>query len=106
MATSSVRAIRSADRLSLGAAPLQALEVLAIAVARAGHQRDAATLVGYSNATVGHHAGTAYPWVPPGLDDILAGMPDRDAYQASGAALSRGQLVSLVNNLENLATDL
>jgi predicted ATPase len=100
------RAIRAADRLSIAAAQAVALDNLAIAVARAGHRREAATLVGYCNANIGYSPSSGgYPWILPTLEGVLAGMADRAVCEAGGAALSRSQVLSLVNRLETLGTN-
>jgi hypothetical protein len=92
--------------LSIAAAKAVALDNLAIAGARAGHQREAATLLGYCNANIGYSPSSGgYPWVPPTLEDMLAGMADRAACEAAGAALSRSQVLSLVSSLETLGTN-
>jgi predicted ATPase/class 3 adenylate cyclase len=98
------RAVQLADRQAAPAAADLALRLLATAAAEAGYKPEAATLIGYCDAYLLQYriAASGYAWVQAYVDDALAGLPDRAAHEARGAASTRGQLMTLVNHLGSM----
>ena len=96
------RTIRLADRLGVLQLEDVAFRVLAVAVARARYEVEAATLVGYSDANLNAFSRDAPPmaWHPAALDDALAGLPSRLEHEAAGAASSRSQILALVRHFD------
>jgi predicted ATPase len=95
-------AFRLADRLNAPHVVDRALRILAVLAADAGHTRDAATLVGYADTNPFGDVRIRDPgwtWVQDRIDNALAG-PDLSVERARGAALTRGDVVALVGDLE------
>jgi hypothetical protein len=95
-------AFRLADRLNAPHVVDRALRTLAVLAAEAGHTRDAARLVGYADTNPFGDVRIRDPgwtWVQDRIDNALAG-PDLSADRAAGAALTRGDVVALVGDLE------
>ena len=98
------RAIDRADRQSAPSALDLALRLLAIAAAEAGHGPEAAALLGYCDAHLGHHRfqSPVYRWVQTGLNDALASTPERPVHEATGAESTRRQIMALVTHLNSI----
>jgi hypothetical protein len=96
------RAVRNGDRLTVLFGMDIALRQLAVAAARAGFRAEAAALAGYAEANL-----HAYPrdsptlgWHETAIDDALAGMADRAEQAAVGRAMTRREVIALVNKLD------
>jgi predicted ATPase len=102
-----VRAIRLADRQSALNAEDLALRLLSVALAEAGHEREADMLTAYSDANLQAHRGFhgCSQWIQDSLDKALAAAPDRAAQQAAGASLSRHDLLTIVSDCEAIIHD-
>jgi predicted ATPase len=98
-----VRAVRLADRLGWLIPLEQALRLLAIAYAEAGHASQAATLVGYADANLSQYRmdTPGLGWIIPRLELALASLADRSDYQTQGSTWHRRQIMALINELSS-----
>jgi len=96
------RAIRNADRLAVLFGMDIAVRQLAVAAARVGFRAEGAALAGYAEANL-HTYPRDSPilgWHETAIDDALAGMADRAEHDATGRAMTRRELMALVNELD------
>jgi hypothetical protein len=97
-----VEAARLADRLNVPSVVDIALRSLAVRAAEAGHILEATTLVGYAEANLGDSRLTdaMWTWLRDRTVNIVG--PDLSADCARGVALSRGDVMALVRDLEGV----